>query len=123
MKPAWLVPSVLHATVALLSASALAEEPRTSYVGAETCAACHEEAAAALAGTVHGRTSVADWEGGVSCESCHGPGSAHAESGDPSKIRVLLKLPEVKQSETCLACHERGGRSHWQGSPHDGRGL
>lgn len=35
----------------------------------------------------------------VGCESCHGPGSAHAESGDAAAIRRTPKLDE------CLVCH------------------
>lgn len=35
----------------------------------------------------------------VGCETCHGPGSAHAESGDPKLIR---RKPELA---TCQACH------------------
>ena len=35
----------------------------------------------------------------VSCESCHGPGSLHAESGDPELIN---RTPDVKE---CVTCH------------------
>ena len=35
----------------------------------------------------------------LSCESCHGPGSLHAETGDTSAIR---RKPDVKG---CAACH------------------
>lgn len=87
------------------------------------CATCHEEIASGLKKTAHGRTSVSTWNGEAGCESCHGPGAAHAESGDKSKIRILRQLPAEEQSAACLTCHERGERSHWQGSPHDGRGL
>jgi DmsE family decaheme c-type cytochrome len=124
--------SLRHATVPcafVLAASVILptvhaqEPPAAGYVGAETCKPCHEEAFTTLAGTTHGRTKTADWDGGVSCETCHGPGAAHAESGDPAKIRVLRSLPEPEQSAACLSCHEKGDRAHWQGSAHDGRGL
>lgn len=36
----------------------------------------------------------------LSCETCHGPGSAHIESGDPKQI-----LPSIPQ-EGCLKCHD-----------------
>lgn len=97
--------------------------PATGYVGAEACAPCHEAAATALAATAHGKTRVSDWDGGTACETCHGPGAVHAESGDPTRIRSLKKLPAPEQSAACLACHERDDRSHWKGSPHDGRDL
>ena len=35
----------------------------------------------------------------LSCESCHGPGSLHAETGDTSEIR---RKPDVK---ACVTCH------------------
>lgn len=35
----------------------------------------------------------------VGCETCHGPGSAHAASGDP---KLMTRRPTV---ETCTACH------------------
>lgn len=35
----------------------------------------------------------------VGCESCHGPGSVHAESGDVADIR---RTPEIKD---CVVCH------------------
>lgn len=113
--------------VALLGASALlAQEPQATggYAGAEACAACHEQQATALAKTSHGVTSAATWDGATSCESCHGPGQEHVDAGgDATKIRNLQKLSPAEQSETCLACHDRGERSHWQGSPHEGREL
>jgi DmsE family decaheme c-type cytochrome len=108
---------------AVISALALAADPPSGYIGADACKACHEDAATSLAATRHGTTQVADANGVVGCETCHGPGAAHAESGDITKIRVPRTLPEAEQSAACLTCHERDERSHWQGSPHDGRGL
>jgi DmsE family decaheme c-type cytochrome len=112
--------------VALAGLGARAETqppPASPYVGAETCATCHDEVATKLHATAHGRTGVTTWEGVAACESCHGPGAAHAESGDPAKIRNPKKLTATEQSAVCLTCHERGDRSHWQGSPHEGRGF
>lgn len=119
----WLPRTIVGAVVVLLSIAARAADPPTGYVGADTCKGCHEDAAMSLAKTSHGKTAVADWNGGVGCESCHGPGAEHADSGDITKIRLLRKLPEAEQSAACLTCHERDERSHWQGSAHDGRGL
>jgi DmsE family decaheme c-type cytochrome len=89
-----------------------------------SCATCHEEVANALERTAHGRTSAATWDGATACESCHGPGAAHVEGeGDKEKIVRPGTLEAAEQSRLCLTCHERGDRTHWQGSPHDGRGL
>ena len=37
--------------------------------------------------------------GDVGCETCHGPGSAHAESGETS---MILRKPTM---ESCIECH------------------
>ena len=94
-----------------------------SAAGPQICASCHEEIVTAFERTKHGRTSKATWEGAAACESCHGPGLEHAESADPSKIRIVRKLPPAEQSAVCLSCHEFGTHSRWKGSPHDSRGL
>jgi len=109
--------------VAAIAALALAADPPSGYVGADACKACHEDAAISLAATSHGKTAVADWNGATACETCHGPGAEHAESGDIAKIKVLRSLPKPEQSAACLSCHERDDKSHWKGSPHDGRDL
>jgi len=64
------------------------------------CGMCHDEVAARLAMTPHGRGE----RGSPSCESCHGDGTAHVEEGgDPALIRVPRgsDAPDV-----CLECHQ-----------------
>jgi hypothetical protein len=43
--------------------------------------------------------------GGKTCESCHGPGSRHAESGTAEEIRNPAKLGPGEVDKTCLKCH------------------
>jgi len=93
------------------------------FVGAEMCANCHDEVAAALKKNPHGKTGVANWEGATGCESCHGSGAAHAQEGDKTKIRNPKNLATAEASAVCLSCHERGDRTHWTGSPHEGRDV
>ncbi|HTG85950.1 MAG TPA: DmsE family decaheme c-type cytochrome, partial [Pyrinomonadaceae bacterium] len=46
------------------------------------------------------------WKGKVTgCESCHGPGKAHLEEGDPKKIISFKAKTSKAISETCLGCH------------------
>jgi predicted CXXCH cytochrome family protein len=80
----------------------------SEYVGAETCAACHDAQANSVSHTKHGKLEKLEaWKGKVvSCESCHGPGKAHVEAdGDKTKI-ISFKNKNAKEiSETCLTCH------------------
>lgn len=56
-----------------------------------------------------GACSIAQVEGrkGVQCESCHGAGSLHAQTGDPTKIARLV--PEA----SCRACHDALNSPHF----------
>src|SRR4051812_3455384 len=80
--------------------------PPGEYVGEETCLGCHDDKG--YKGTKHGLTlnqrTPAATHG---CESCHGPGKAHAESGDPGLIRNPKKLKPQEASQICATCHNR----------------
>jgi DmsE family decaheme c-type cytochrome len=94
------------------------------FVGETTCLECHEDRSQGYTNTIHGRRdhprSPAATQG---CESCHGPGAKHAESGDPALIRVFSRVPAREVSETCMTCHARGQHAVWDGSAHDARNL
>lgn len=103
------------------------EQSGATYVGAATCgaAACHGGApAAALKAGSHGSTVTKMLSGpetgqyttwnqtlhaqkGVTCESCHGPGSVHANN--PTKSdgtpQAILTFPSVVSQEVCGQCH------------------
>ena len=66
-------------------ARAAAQAPAGEYAGEETCLSCHDDRA--YKGTKHG-LAPNDAHAGrdAGCESCHGPGKAHAESGDATLI-------------------------------------
>ena len=91
------------------------------YVGEATCLMCHDQT---TRGTAHGhafneRTPAAT----QGCESCHGPGQMHAESGDPALIRNFRTTAPPEVSETCTTCHNRATHALWDGSQHDQRNL
>jgi DmsE family decaheme c-type cytochrome len=97
--------TILGALVALAAASA--QEKPATYVGSETCQACHEDIFNAFQKNPHhlvetdkkySRTTQA-------CESCHGPGSKHAESMNAADIRNPAKLKPAQADRVCLTCH------------------
>jgi DmsE family decaheme c-type cytochrome len=93
------------------------------YVGQDTCLTCHDDKT--YKGTAH--ALVSNPRSPVSthgCESCHGPGKAHAESGgDKTKIVNLRTLSPQRASETCATCHDRSKHALWSGSQHDQRSV
>jgi DmsE family decaheme c-type cytochrome len=97
-----------------------------NFVGDDTCLACHEPEGRKLSGSLHGkaahsRTPAA--KPNQSCETCHGPGREHGESGDKSKIRVFPAMAPRDASAVCLGCHTRSSHALWKGSMHDMRNL
>jgi len=99
-------------------------------VGADTCLACHPNAAAVL-GTRHGATADAGAPfGSAQCEACHGPGLKHVQ-GDPATGQRLPLLrfgtgspdPAADQNAACGACHAGSLASHWTGSAHEREDL
>jgi len=94
-----------------------------SYVGAEECAACHEQEVDALKKTPHGQAAFA-LRSSHSCETCHGPGQAHIDSGgEPGTIKNFASLKSEESSQVCLGCHENGPQANWKGSIHQQREL
>jgi DmsE family decaheme c-type cytochrome len=78
-----------------------------TYVGAEVCQTCHEDIFNAFQKSPHQAVNLdkkRGWEGRA-CESCHGPGSKHAESGSAEEIRNPSKLNPAATDRTCLQCH------------------
>jgi len=103
-------------------ASKSAAQPSGEYAGEATCLGCHEDHS--YKGTRHGqafnpRTPAAN----LGCESCHGPGKAHAESGDPALITRFNKIAPAEASATCTTCHDRASHALWDGSQHYQRNL
>jgi DmsE family decaheme c-type cytochrome len=91
----------------------------SGYVGTATCLECHEEAAATLAHTVHGKLRDYQYPGEAKgCESCHGPGAAHADSNDPADILTPTAEMGNDGVAACLACHKTGHTLDWETSVH-----
>ncbi|HEX9670406.1 MAG TPA: DmsE family decaheme c-type cytochrome [Thermoanaerobaculia bacterium] len=94
-----------------------------AYVGTETCVACHDTVATHLGGTPHGKAAFARLSA-QGCETCHGPGGAHAENPDDPALHPRIdRLSVAAQVAICRTCHDGGEQMFWQGSRHHARGL
>ena len=81
----------------------------SSYVGAETCKACHEDIYNNFETTPHFVTTMEskldarkgpEWHG---CEACHGPGKDHVEGGgDKTKIFTFKDAVPADTTSRCL---------------------
>lgn len=96
--------AIVLAGLALLGVAGRAEDPAPGeYAGDDTCGFCHEEVADDFPLTGHARAP--GWEPDRTCETCHGPGLEHAESGGEIELIRPSQLSAREGSETCLACH------------------
>ena len=98
----------------------------TGFVGDETCSTCHDTEAKAMRETLHGkaqnsRTPAA--KNGQACETCHGAGQKHVDSGKKEDIRRFTVLSAREANDACLSCHNKGNHAEWQGSMHDARNV
>ena len=90
-----------------------------SYVGDESCLGCHDDMAKKFGESIHGRIAGFEVVGSEKgCESCHGPGSLHAEEADPENIISFSHISGDEASAVCLTCHTQGTLMDWQGSEH-----
>ncbi len=83
------------------------ENKPADYVGSDTCQGCHEDIFKAFQNNPHHLVESdkkRGWET-KACESCHGPGSKHAESMSAADIRNPAKLKPAETDKTCLTCH------------------
>jgi len=121
------VPAAAPAAVPASSAAvttASTQTPQSGYLGTEACVVCHEGFDRTITPTRHGfkgdeRTPMSQ----RGCESCHGPGEAHAS--DPENVKPI-QFPKVTATEAnaqCRSCHNRGEHALWEGSQHENRNV
>ena len=86
-----------------------------AYATTEVCAVCHAPQAQQHAKTVHATAAPASAKYGTGCESCHGPGNAHAnamaDATGAAQIAAGKKLifsfqgKPAENAARCLNCH------------------
>ncbi len=105
------------------AAPAQAAAPAATFVGVDTCAACHVEVVKGFANNPHTKMVLMHGDKGVTCENCHGAGSEHvAGGGDPTKIFNPAKAPAKDVDAKCLSCHA-GTHPNFDRSPHAKAGV
>ena len=73
-----------------------------TYVGSDACEQCHDQIAKDFPTSSHFRLTAAGSNAmNVGCEICHGPASAHVESGGAARTLVH---PD-RNPEACFQCH------------------
>jgi DmsE family decaheme c-type cytochrome len=88
------------------------------FVGAETCASCHEAEASKFATNPHAKMAQLHGNNGVTCENCHGAGRLHTESGgDATLIFNPAKAAPKDVDAKCLRCHS-GKHQNFDRSAH-----
>jgi hypothetical protein len=71
------------------------------------CVSCHVTGYGKAGGSIIGKTAGLE---DVQCESCHGPGSLHAEAEEGKEKETILLRPT---EETCLGCHNKHHSPHF----------
>jgi DmsE family decaheme c-type cytochrome len=110
---------------------AVSSVPKTGYAGTTACLDCHKKEAGPFTQTGMGQLFTAhprtDQEK-VGCESCHGPGKQHAESGGDELGGLITfgrksKTSVTARNASCVSCHQNSARLQWTGSQHESRNV
>jgi hypothetical protein len=72
------------------------------------CLQCHATGVQPIPGTQNGYRSPPFLEAGIGCERCHGPGAAHAASGNAKDIVNPASLEPRQRDSICAQCHLSG---------------
>ena len=119
----WFASCALLACCVVILATAPPSSTQTapSFIGSDACRQCHEEEWASYSSGVHGHAERDSTVLGATtgCESCHGPGSLHAEAaGDrsnPGFATIRISTPRAR-----WRCRRRAATATPRASPSTG---
>jgi predicted CXXCH cytochrome family protein len=76
--------------------------PNATFVGSKSCEDCHSEITRDFHTAIHARLQAKGTNAiNMGCESCHGPGSIHVQTGGASHSIIN----PLRSPETCFQCH------------------
>ena len=105
------------------------------HIGMERCQSCHKAEVRQFEKTPHAFVSAAKASTPMDCETCHGPGKAHADAeeaahGDDAKTLAASKLifafrgNPKQNAERCQGCHLTSrSQSQFGHSTHSNHGV
>jgi predicted CXXCH cytochrome family protein len=113
------------------------DAPASEFAGPEACRDCHKNEAIEYEKTGHAKLVFPGKEYIHGCETCHGPGKAHADSvqaahGDDAEIaKAMVAHPifafqgsSYENAARCLTCHVSSkAQELFEHSSHAGHGL
>jgi predicted CXXCH cytochrome family protein len=113
------------------------DAPAGDFAGSETCQSCHKEEAVQYGKTSHSKLVLPGKSYIHGCETCHGPGKAHADSvqaahgDDAATAKALKEHPlfsfqagPAENAARCLTCHSTSKQQdYFEHSEHAGHGV
>lgn len=119
--PSFLLSQTVHSATPQ-TASPSAANP-ADFVGEATCALCHTAEAKNFPNNPHSALMLEHGGKGVTCESCHGPGKAHVDSGGVANtIFRFTKATPQQVEQRCLSCHV-GAHPNFERTAHGQAGV